>query len=175
MARYRLLAGQFIMADKSRPITGADGKPTGRFEKLTYTARTGSFPVVESDDDLVAKHGAGKFELIDPESAAKDDRIRKLERELAQAKSQLVTQGGTFRTPGDPTDENLRNNPSVAPGGQVSTGFQGGAPALARGYTREELEGMTVADLKDLAASDEIDLTDAHKKSEIIDRFLQGK
>jgi hypothetical protein len=37
MARYRLLAGQFIKADKSKPIQGADGKPTGRFEKLTYT------------------------------------------------------------------------------------------------------------------------------------------
>lgn len=185
MAKYELVAGQHIEADKTKPLKGPDGKPTGRFEKKVFNAPA----VVESDTNLVEKHG-DKFRLLET-SQADSRRIADLERQLAQAKAQLSSQ----RTPGDPSPENLTHSPAVAPGGQVSTGFQasvgggrsgpmppeqaekalaaqGEATPKTSSYTRGELEDMHVQDLRELAESDEVDLKGATRKDEIIKRIL---
>lgn len=110
MAKYRfkLLEGQHIEADRTKPKLDADGKPTGRFESKTYTKGA----VIDTDTDLAAKLGANKFELVGSEGDAA--RIAQLERELAELRAH---RGAT--TPGDTAIE----TPAVAPGGQVSSGF----------------------------------------------------
>jgi hypothetical protein len=170
MAQFKLLGGMHIQADKSKPIKDADGKPTGRYEARVF--RVGQ--VVESDADLVAKHGPNKFERLGGDAEAAHDQIRKLEAELAQARAQLGTQGGTFRVPGDPTPENLERSPAVFPGGQVSTGFQGSVGGQSTGGlsphadAEPDFDSMKLAELKDYAATNEIDLGDAKHKDDVL-------
>jgi hypothetical protein len=116
MAKYhfRLLEGQHIQADPTRPIVGPDGKPTGRFERRVYQKGD----VIETDTDLAAKLGANKFEPLTGDGG--QARIAELERELAEARAAQ----GAGSLPGDPNAQNLALSPAVAPGGQVSTGFQ---------------------------------------------------
>jgi hypothetical protein len=200
MAKYRfkLLGGQHIESDKSKPILGPDDKPTGRYEKRVYSAGA----VIESDTDLAAKHGANKYELLH-DHGGESGRVAQLERELADARAKLAARGVT---PGDAAVD----NPSVAPGGQVSSGFQaatadgsramlaeeaashggnveafgagqakGGRKARgAKAVTQEEadadadadddLDGMTVKELREKAADDEISLHGATTKDEIV-------
>jgi hypothetical protein len=72
----------------------------------------------------VAKFGPAQFELVGGADESDKARIAELEAEL----SKLKAQGQRGRTPGDPTPENLLHSPAVAPGGQVSTGYQGKPP-----------------------------------------------
>jgi hypothetical protein len=192
MAKYRLKAGQHEQADKGRPKLDALGNPTGRFEVKKF--RPGE--TVESDADLVTLFGSEKFELVGCEDQAR--RIAELERELAnlrgaQARSSGDDGTGGFRVAGDPTPENLRNNPATFPGGQVSTGFQGGSDRAAdnQGATRFEaergdrdaggeaaddgLEDMTVPELKKLAEDEEIDLKGAHLKADVLRAVRRGR
>jgi hypothetical protein len=133
--RFRLLEGQHVQADKSKPILGSDGKPTGRFERRTFKKND----VVESDIDLEARFGSSKFQTLEGASQAADDRIAQLEAELAKLKTEqaqkTAERSGGFRVPGDPSQEILLGSPSVAPGGQVSTGFQGPPPEEAQART----------------------------------------
>lgn len=46
---------------------------------------------------------------------------------------------------------------------------------MAKKARKEELEGMTVPELKQLAEDDEVDLSGATKKDEIIQRLMKGK
>jgi hypothetical protein len=207
MARFKLLAGQHVQADKSKPLLHPDGKPTGFYERATFNAGQ----IVESDRDLVADHGNQKFELIGGDEAAAHDRIAQLEAELATVRAQQA--GDT--TPGDPTPRNLTGSPSVAPGGQVSTGYQqtsggrevgvphsgpvspemaaqmqgrqtgqqtgqqppkpgqqatpkGAPPSPHKGRAPEQLENMTVKELHDYAASEEIELHGAKTRDELL-------
>lgn len=173
MARYRLLAGQFIHADKSKPLLDADGNPTGRFESVTHTATSTNKPVVTSDTDLVAKHGPQKFELLDGHGEAASGKIARLEAEIVKLKSQVASSAGGFRTPGDPTPENLLHSPSVAPGGQVSTGFQGAIdmddrPADAGEGLDADLDHLTVKELREYANENEINLHGATTRDDIL-------
>jgi hypothetical protein len=175
MARYKLLAGQHVAADKSKPINGPDGKPTGRFELVTYKAGQ----VVNSDADLVAKFGAGHFERVDGGDGSQE-KIAALERELATLKSKLGT-------PGDVNADNLLHSPSVAPGGQVSTGWQANSGPMdpddaeraganvPEGSDDDDLEGMTVAELRGYAADKDIELHGATHKKEIIAAVKKGR
>lgn len=184
MAKYRfeLLESQHIEADKSKPVLGPDGKPTGRFEKKTYTKGQ----LIDTDTDLATKLGANKFRPVGNDGG--QARIAELEAELAAARAALGP-----RTPGDVTALNL-SSPAVAPGGQVSTGFQraagaqGSAPmspeeaAAHGGYGGEsgestsessleqygDLEDKTVHELRDIAEAEEIDLRGATRKDEIL-------
>jgi hypothetical protein len=180
MARYKLLAGGFEQADKSKPIKGPDGKPTGRFEKVKYSARGGAQPVIESDVDLVAKFGAAQFSLAGgDDSSAK---IAKLERELATLRAK---QG----TPGDVNADNLLHSPAVAPGGQVSTGWQANSGPMdpddaeraganlpeGSDASDDDLEGMTVAELRGYAADKDIELHGATHKKDIIAAVKKGR
>jgi hypothetical protein len=71
--------------------------------------------------------------------------------------------------------------PVKSPGGPVkpaqASGEEGEGSGGAKGaaYTREELEEMTVADLKELAEEEEVDLAGATRKDEIIDAILAGQ
>lgn len=178
--KFRLLAGMHEQADRSRPLLDAEGNPVpGRFERQLF--RTGD--VVETDKDLVALFGPQKFEALGGQAASDAAKIAELEAEIARLRaSQQAAQqaAGGFVTPGDPTPKNLIGSPAVAPGGQVSTGFQGPAPegarkAAAAGEGKEEaddgLDALTVAELRAQAEEDEIDLKGAHNKAEIIARM----
>lgn len=181
MPRFKLLAGQHIAADKNAPKLDHEGKPTGRFENRTYTKGD----VVENDADLVARFGAGKFAYAD--AADSSSRIAELEAEVARLRAQAqvvpTARGPALMTPGEPT---AQQGPAKAPGGQVSTGVQGdvGAANAQLGaqqgqgqddFSAESLEEWTVADLRDLAAEEEIDLRGATRKDEIIATIRQAR
>jgi hypothetical protein len=142
-----------VQADRSKPLLDpATGRPTGRFERQTFDAGngTGKAVFVESDVDLVAKFGPQKFEAQGGESAAQAARIDELEKELAAMKAQRPA---------------AQSASAVAPGGQISTGLQGGQPS---GAAHDEFDAWTVNDLRDHAASEEIDLKGARTKEEIL-------
>lgn len=186
MAKYRLLAGAHEQPDPSKPVLGPDRKPVpGRFQTQRFTATAASKPVVESDQDLVALFGPQRFELVGGQAASDAARIADLEKQISELKARRGAESaGGLRVPGDPTPDNLVNSPAVAPGGQVSTGFQGGAPedakkAAATGAGGAEefddgYEEMTVKELREVAAEDEVDLKGATHKDEIIAR-LRGQ
>lgn len=181
MARYKLLAGQHVQADPDwQPTDGQrdESRRTGvrpRPPSRVYNAGQ----VVVSDSDLVAKFGAEKFQLLGP------------------SRGQRTTAFPGNPMPGDPVPDVGRTSPSAAPHGQVSTGFQGaetggdvehpshpitaeeaGAAEAhageddppARDFDQEygSLDAMTVKDLKELAAEEEIDLKGCTHKDEIV-------
>lgn len=124
--KFRLKEGQHVQADRSKPILGADGKPTGRFFPQTFNKGQ----TVSSDTNLAARFGADKFELL----SGPDD---------------TVDPHAGNRTPGDPVPEIAAGSPSHAPGGQVSTGFQvNGGPATAEQAERIVETGGSAADAK---------------------------
>lgn len=191
--RFRLLHGQHIEADKSKPRLDVEGKPTGRFESKTF--ERGS--VINSDTDLAAKLGSNKFELLT--GGGGEDRIAELERELADLKAGKAATVGSVSI----------DSPSVAPGGQVSSGFQkavgpGGSAAMtpeeaaahggnvgagvnkgssnATSKASRDLESehggdfhkLTVKELHDIAASEEIELHGAHTKEDVVKALRKG-
>ncbi len=113
MARFKNVGGPHIVADKSKPINGPDGKPTGRFEKRVIN----NGQTIDSDDDLTIKH-AGKFERVADHGG--DARIADLERQLAEAKAR----GFLPSAADDARQAYALHNPATAPGGQVVEGFQ---------------------------------------------------
>lgn len=179
--KFKLLAGQHVEADRDRPILDPEGKPTGRFARKTYKAGD----VVESETDLAARLGANKFEKLD--EGGDRARIAELERQLAEARAALPSAAATAPS----------TAPAAAPGGQVSDGFQratGSPGGTASGPLPEadfgragvagaapagkgdgpDFEAMTVAQLKEHAEAEEIDLRGATHKDEIIKR-VRGK
>jgi hypothetical protein len=201
MAQFKLLAGQHVADDRAKePVRTRDpatGEVTERHPPRTYRAGE----VVESDADLVAKFGAGHFELVGPEAAGAHARVAQLEAELAALRA---------RTPGDPASAVSADNPSVAPGGQVSTGFQhtsGGVPgplpadqharagvagaaerqpqqqapaqqqraAAPRGVSDADLDGMTLAELRTHAAEAGVDLHGAKTRDEALKAVRKGR
>lgn len=193
MASYRLLAGQHIQddpdwtpSDAERREADAQGR-TPRNPGKTYKAGD----VVESETDLAKRFGPEKFQLVGGEIATAEARVRELEEEVRLLRAEKAGMLGR-RTPGDPTPENLERSPAVAPGGQVSTGKQasGGAfqgPGVRSGPLRPEddvtvggpaddgLDDKTVAELKDTAADEEIPLSGATKKDEIVAAIRKGR
>lgn len=180
MARYKLLAGQHIQADKTKEpqtIRDAAGNEYQKYPSKKFT--TGQ--VVESDADLVALHGPQKFELVGGEVAAAQDKLRAQEQEIARLKAELAKAqtGETFRTPGDPSPDSIKNDPATFPGGQVSTGFQGGAPEEedAEGgeggdsESGDDLDGLSLDDLKTVAKNEGVELKGATRKAEIAGRI----
>lgn len=152
MAKFKLLSGQHIAADKSKPITGPDGKPTGRFEKKVYKAGH----VIESDVDLVAR-SPHQYELVGGEDEARLDEIAKLRAKVAALEAEKA--GAVSRSSAD--------NPSVAPGGQVSSGFQstsGPMSAEEAAAHGGKVDGAAADDEKAVPAEDHPAAT-AHKKA----------
>lgn len=108
--RFKLLAGLHEQADPDwqRPD---DAPPEARAPSRTY--RTGE--IVESDSDLVDKFGPQKFMYVG-ESRRKPSSL--LDPRIG------ATDPAEDWKPGDPVPELRRKNPSTAPGGQVTSGFQ---------------------------------------------------
>lgn len=45
---------------------------------------------------------------------------------------------------------------------------------MAKNYTKEQLESMTVVELRELADKEDIDLSEAHRKDEIVDALYEA-
>lgn len=161
MARYRLLAGQHVAADHSqKPVEVKDAAGTVVKRYPTRTYKVGE--VVESDTDLAGRFGAEKFKLADGK-------------------------------PGETVEP--ASSPAVAPGGQVSSGHQITAGGVPRAMTAEEvanpnlsgveaatagkdkklgrqvppnLDAMSVKELHDHAAAEEINLHGATSKQDML-------
>lgn len=194
MGQYRVLAGQHVQDDPDwEPSEQAreDAERAGhRLRNPGKTYKTGD--IVESDTDLVQRHGSNKFEAVGGEVAASRDRIAELEAEVKLLQSQQATADtGEFRTPGDPTPENLAKSPAVFLGGQVSTGKQQSAPggegrvpsgplstaAATRPKSGDDakLNAMTVPQLKEYAEDHEIDVRGAKSKDDYLRAISSAK
>lgn len=114
--RLRLKSGQHVSTDRSKPVLDDDGKPTGRYERVTVNE--GGEITARSN---LAEKEPQRYELIGGTEASQADRIADLERQLAEARAQGAGYG---TTPGDVTAYMAEHAPAVAPGGQVSTGYQ---------------------------------------------------
>lgn len=156
MALFKLLAGQFIQADPDSPeLTAEQIKAGARRPSRTY--KVGE--TVESDEDLVAKHGAEKFVFVS-----------------GKPKKPKAAAG------------------AAAPGGQVSSGFQSATgtpegtvsglavdqeadadPDSDADKPNDNLSTMTVKQLRDHAASEEIDLHGATSKEDILATIRAAK
>jgi hypothetical protein len=169
MARYRLKAGLHQQADYSQQPTlvtnPATGEQTEQYPKKLFNPGE----VVESDADLVVKHGADKFEYVDGGSSRKR----------------------TAHRAGDPNPEIAATSPAVFPQGQVSTGHQSttvtedgkhhsgplpadhplNRPEEAQGEEQADdgLEGMTKADLQAVAESEGVEVKHSATKAELVD------
>jgi hypothetical protein len=199
--KYKLLAGQHVQADPDAPDPKprADGTVPKKPSK-TYNAGD----VVESDDDLVAKHGTQKFAKVG---------------ESARSRRAKFAEVGT--SAGDPAPDQVKENPGVFPHGQVSTGLQeqGGqgtvvdvtkfhdpATQLAsgdKGKVKGErgseddaggetesasapaaspadedpayFDAMTVVELREYAEENEVDLRGAVRKDDIVKRLKESR
>lgn len=222
--RFRLLAGSHVGPDYSQePVKRKDpatGEETSKLPSKRYRAGE----VVEAETDLVAKHGASKFQLLGE----------------SRRQGLMRTDKMGNPTPGDPTPLNQQNTAAVAPHGQVSTGFQQaintegpvkGAPVTGEdldkvmeqheeeaqrgmekrskeqvadpnnpdqsvqaaheegdldedegkmreageGEGKEDLESMTVAELKEIASEEEVELHGASRKDDIVKAIRKSR
>jgi hypothetical protein len=202
--RFRVKFGKHAY---KRPVTDAKGNvqknPDGSERRENVIVRAPA--VVETDKDLVALFGPGKFERL-----ADGPRGRR----------GAGAEGGGPQTAAQQMPSGQQ---AAFPGGQVSSGFQqtsgargdvgpnsgpvpddepppvagplgerpeemtqqagkpkGGKgakpPAAAKpaAYSKEELQGMTVEDLRELAAEEEIPLHGATRKDELVDAIYEG-
>jgi hypothetical protein len=142
---YRLLAGQHIGFDYTQePLKDPEtGEETDRYPPKTF----GVNEIVYSEGDLVKRFGPEKFAYVarptQQQRKAEDEmaEIRETRRKMKERKQQRLQErkgeasgmgaaddeedpGMRSRTPGDPAPESITGNPSFAPGGQVSEGFQ---------------------------------------------------
>lgn len=127
--------------------------------KETYVAIDSQRCIVPSDDDLVKKFGRQKFEKV-PDSTP-DHR--------AQASASPVQ---TKKTPEDrkprsesetvPVSRNIRREDRTRPE----------KPGTPEDPARTTYEAMTVNELREWAAAEEIDLGNATRKDEIIDAIV---
>lgn len=180
MALFRLLAGQHQQADpdwEPSPDEVQFARDNG--VRLVAPSRTyETNDLVECDQDLVARFGEQKFQLVSGKPLP------------------LKQVGGKSRTPGDPSRELMAKNKTKAPAGQVSTGFQGEDPNTVEGgedrpeelddeenappsaapkgeKTLEQQYGgnfdeMNLEELREIASSEEIELKGATRKADII-------
>lgn len=164
MARYKVLAGAHEQDDKTQKpelVKNTDGSTTEKYPSATY--KVGD--IFENDTDMVAKHGADKFQLV----------------------------GGSP----EPYTPSMAN-PAKFPGGQVSSGIQGGEAAEAKRREQEEgshadmvgdrklslqeqadynkakaeLNKKPYPELVEIAKQQRVDLKGATSKAEVINAIL---
>lgn len=225
MARFKLLAGQFIRRDpKYKQLDNKDGRPQFKGPDGTIIERPPSIVhgrdkpggiFVESDVDLVKKH-PNQFERVGPghdEFETQRASIRKGREEDA---------GGEEGT-GASAPKDMVDLPGVFPGGQVSSGHQvsttgpdglpisgamtedsiprtreekikdpdrqlskegakvesvlkrEGAAPKSHHKTDAELHAMTVQELREHAADEEINLHGASSKDDIVKAIKHHK
>lgn len=186
MARFKLLAGIHVQADPKWQPTKAEieeARANGvKLKAPSVTFKQGD--TVESDDDLVAKFGSTKFTLLSGKPKVTQPAVRGYVAPHGQvSQGHQETAGGV---PGlqDPIEaaEEAGEAPEVpgdsaAKSALVSSGEQqpDGSKGARKATQEEDLDGMTVADLKELADTEEIDLSGAHRKDEIIKAIRKGR
>lgn len=208
MARFKLLFGKHVGPDPRAEAVPVINNMTGEqvvdvrtkepvFKQPSKTYKAGQ--VVETDDDLVTRFGASKFQLLSG-TPTRGPGVKRKAASLAESPAILSS-----------------SNPAVAPGGQVSSGFQQttgvespveGGPRQQSGaldvedeetvaasgadlknaggdgedseagdgksYTREELEGFNKADLKQLAEDEGIDVHSGATKDDMVKAIVRG-
>jgi hypothetical protein len=132
MAFFKLLAGQHQQADPDWEPSEEE-QEAARTKGIVLKAPTRTYRVgerVESEVDLVKRHGAEKFERIGERRGVPRQQARRpVEEDLDPLGKKVPARGGVpagvqSRTPGDPTEEMQEKHPSLGASGQVAQGFQ---------------------------------------------------
>lgn len=180
MARFKLLAGLHVTADPNfkAPKNDPDAKPTS----IPYKAGD----TVESDEDLVAKFGSTKFLFLGGSAKKTPPAVRGFVHPAGQVnQGHQETAGGVpgLQDPEKAAEE--AGAPVEVPGdgaakdALVSSGEQQPDPrrktARADATPEQDLDSMTVADLKALAEDEEADLTGLHRKDEIVKAIKKNR
>lgn len=139
MARaFRLMAGVHVGPGKDGPHT-------------VYRVNE----IVHSDRDLERDHGSEKFKEMRPRDYQREnDGWEPIRTSSPPETPRPFPVEGMTKEESSLPPENLSTMPSVEPPPQT--------------LTNEELDGMTVAELKTLAAEEEIDLTGCNTKAQIL-------
>jgi len=185
MARFKLLASQHITADpdwvpteEEKANAAAAGRPL-RAPKRVYNA----VDVVESETDLVAKFGHQKFQLIGESKKVPRTAGDAPAANPANFPGGQVSSGIPKAVPGNPDAPGLSPGQApMKPDEAVKAGGQPDAP-LAEGDEGNESEAdgtpdvnsMTVAELKEFADTNEIDLSGAHRRDEILKAIKKAR
>jgi hypothetical protein len=152
MPLFRVKAGQHIAADPDWQPSEAEIKAqeaTGNPPKAPSKVYSQG-DIVESDTDLVARFGE-KFEMVGESRRGR--------------RGPSVYTLGTTRLPGDPTPENLRESPSKAPHGQVSTGHPQAETSPQQHYQGVR-ERPADADVVEASEHEQLEALDATAESE---------
>lgn len=144
MPRYQLLAGQYICADLRKPIDKKKGKRPSRVYKATP-------PVVDRTGKLVQEGHYPVFESDSPECARDPRKFRRVDFVGVPAL--------TEDEDGEPQQQ------AVA----VAEAPESDAPPR---FLASQLEAMTLEQLRELAADEDIDVAGATTKSVIIRLIL---
>jgi hypothetical protein len=207
VARYKLLAGQHITADPDWQPSQEDrenAKTLGRLLRApSRVYRAGD--IVESEDDLVDRHGAQKFQLLEgtptrgakgrgpkhpqtpadvPEYVMRESPAKFPQGQVSTGHQVASRPGANLAAPVPQTKEELGDEPQpVQPSGEGSMEDEDGGGQEQQVQQSQEgegelsdsdLEGMTVPELRELAADREVDLQGVSRKDDII-RKLRGR
>ncbi len=184
--KFRVLAGQHIGPDhaqKPAPIMNAAGKQIGeKFPSKTF--KTGE--TVETDTDLIRKFGAEKFQLTDSgkhnpkgdfhgsHTVGDPTPDNQLFSQTSFPAGQVATgfQQTTTGPDGKPVSGPLDPDPEV----RAKAGVADSDPhteerakkATTKGPSDEDLEGMTVAELKEHLEAEEVEVPSGAHKADLI-------
>lgn len=150
--RFKVLAGQHIQGDKTQPIV----KETGKHPSKTYDVGS----VVESDIDLAKKHGYDKFQLLaDKRSSPSPKPVPK------QVTAQPVVP--SFEEVEAELEED-DNTPVPQVEEEEAAAEENESPAI----TREELQGMSLKELRAYAQEMSINTSNMKDKNTVIAAIL---
>jgi hypothetical protein len=185
MARFKLLAGIHVAPDPNWKPPKND--PDAKAPSVTY--KQGD--TVESDEDLVAKFGSTKFLFLGGSVKKTPPAVRGFVHPAGQVnQGHQETAGGVpgLQDPEEAAEE--AGDPVEVPGdgaakdALVSGGEQQPDPRRKGGKSGEgadaneapeDLDSMTVAELRELAETEEADLTGLHRKDEIVKAIKKNR
>lgn len=154
--KFKLLVGQHIGPDLSKEPDPVTGKRPSK----TWTVVNGRPVVVESEIDLVKKHGASKFAYM----AERGVKAGSAKRELPRA-DEIAEKTG--RSPKDVKPS------EVAPVDDEED--EGGDEAASTEPNEEELNSMKLNELKAYASEKDIDLSHAKSKHDVVAAILASR
>jgi len=154
MARFKLIAGKHTAREKP--------KKEGERGALVHYSRG---DVVESDRDLVKQFGSEKFQFLGGKVEEFDTPANAREFPHGQVHSGMQKATPKGEAPHRSTvDQELTDDlPPV------------NEDAIPEGEADDGLEELKLDELKELASEQEIDLSGAHKKVDIINRIRQSR
>lgn len=152
--RFKILAGQHIQGDKTQPIVNE----TGKHPSKTYDVGS----VVESDIDLAKKHGYDKFQLLADKRSTPTSKPIPKQVTAQPAIPQFEEVEAELEEDENPVP------PAPQEEGEEAAADEDESPAI----TREELQSMSLKELRAYAQEMGINTSNMKDKNTVIAAIL---